>query len=177
MLHCTKHESAGTLNLSGASMDVVSHRRVGREDPVSQDTTQGRTRSSITPHDISFRRDYGNGEREISGASPQIIMDRYSALDGLLAAFDDGSLEAAGILTDLVTPPSFAEDDSCSICQQTFSVVCFRHHCRHCGELLLQRYVAILSDMSVSCPCLCREILLPRAFKLLSANLQVRIHR
>lgn len=67
-----------------------------------------------------------------------IIMDRYSALDGLLAAFEDGNLEASVILAELVTAPCFAEDSFCFICHEEFSVALFRHHCRHCGKKIIR---------------------------------------
>jgi hypothetical protein len=65
----------------------------------------------------------------------RIIMDRYSAMDGLLAAYEDGNLEASVILANLVTAPCFVEDAACFICHEEFSVALFRHHCRHCGEI------------------------------------------
>ena len=109
----------------------------------TKDTVEGRTQApkstpaSRTPFPPSESRVFLARENPEDQHS-RIVMDRYSALDALIAAFEAGDVEASVILTDLVSPPHFAEDSVCSECQKEFSVSLFRHHCRHCGKHKLQ---------------------------------------
>jgi hypothetical protein len=64
----------------------------------------------------------------------KLILDRFSLIDGLLAAYELGDVEAEAILQDMITPPKFEEKSVCYSCERHFSFTVFRHHCRCCGE-------------------------------------------
>jgi hypothetical protein len=66
--------------------------------------------------------------------STKLILDRFSLIDALIAAYEADNKEAEDILLDMITPPKFEEQLSCHSCERIFSITLFRHHCRHCGE-------------------------------------------
>ena len=66
--------------------------------------------------------------------STKLILDRFSLIDALIAAYEADNAEAEEILLDMVTPPSFEEKLCCHSCERAFSITLFRHHCRHCGK-------------------------------------------
>jgi hypothetical protein len=45
-----------------------------------------------------------------------------------------GDEDAQYALARFFTPPGFCEQPSCVICDRTFSITLFRHHCRFCGR-------------------------------------------
>jgi hypothetical protein len=131
------------------------------------------SRRSLTPNHLSLpsQSPLSSHSSQLTRPSVKLILDRFSLIDALIAAYEAENKEAEDILLDMITPPKFEEQVSCHSCERIFSITLFRHHCRHCGESLsLSLFLQQMTRHR-----LFREIFLSRTFQLDPSNSKVWI--
>lgn len=121
-------------SLSWVHRQMLDDTRDGNSKTHKQNCPERSSEKAISDNEDSCPNPDSMHEAGRDHEHSHIVMDRYSAMDALLAAHEDGNLEASVILANLVTAPCFVEDLACFTCHEEFSMALFRHHCRHCGE-------------------------------------------
>jgi hypothetical protein len=156
-VRCTKETIDDRVSSAGTSNPVTeSHQPGGSFQSSSFLVSTDRHHSQQEPDDL--RTPLSHSSEFKRRPSTKLILDRFSLIDALIAAYEAENAEAEEILLDMITPPSFEEKLSCHSCERPFSITLFRHHCRHCGKTLPHPpNLLLLPHSYVSGNSFCRE--------------------
>lgn len=119
-------------SLSWAHRQLVRCTKDSLDDRVSSQTLDVSRPSVFNPESVKSSVSHPSDFKR--HPSTKLILDRFSLIDALIAAYEANNKEAEDILLDMISPPPFEEKMSCHSCERIFSITLFRHHCRHCGN-------------------------------------------